>query len=95
MDPCSPKCFDLFVKEEKTILVVGTKRGRLEELQDPTIPYDQILKRAYLDSRKFAVVDATRHHEKSMDAYSSNALPPPPPLSVEMSPVRDKYEADA
>lgn len=31
--------FDLFVVED-SILVVGTKRGRDEELQDPTISYD-------------------------------------------------------
>lgn len=39
MPPYCPRLFDLFIEEE-TIPVVGIKRGRDEELQDPTIPYD-------------------------------------------------------
>lgn len=55
--PCSPRYFDLFVEDEKVVLAFGTKRARMEDVQDPFIQFDQAMRWASHDSRVSRVVD--------------------------------------
>lgn len=64
--------------------MVGNKRGKNQELQDPTIPYDQDLKKVSYESTVSEADDEERHNEIQMGAFSSHALPPPPPIPVEI-----------
>lgn len=50
MNLYGPRLFDLFAEEGK-VLVVRTKRERLKDLQDPTIPFDHASKRGAHESR--------------------------------------------
>lgn len=70
MHLCCSRQFDLFMKEE-LVPMVGTTRGRDDELQDPIILYDQALKKDTLDSRESAVVDVMTHYEIAAGASSS------------------------
>lgn len=54
--------FDLFVGEEM-VLEVGTNRAKIEDLQDPTISFDQDLKMATPGSRVSRENDVVQHDD--------------------------------
>lgn len=58
------------------MLVVGIKRGRDEKLQDPTILYDQALKKVTHESTVFVTDDMLIHNDEEAGVSSIHAPPP-------------------
>lgn len=64
--------------------MIRTKWGRLKDLQDPIIFYDQSFRRASHESFISRVYDEVRCYEIAIGASSISASPPPPPLYIEL-----------
>lgn len=92
--PHAPRHFDYYMEDEVKVLIVGSKRGHVGDLQDPYIPYDQALKRARHNSMYSAVVDWQRHATIASGASSSSVSPPPPSLPAYMPPFRDTHDTN-
>lgn len=73
-------------------LVSETKRGHIGDLQDPSIPYDQAIKKANHKSIESTIIEKQRHAEIVAGASSSSASPPPPPTPVDIPPSRDFHD---
>lgn len=73
--------FNLFIKED-FILIVGMKKGREEELQNPTMDFNQALKKATINSRVSQSMEDWIQADISTGASSSRV--PPLPLQGEI-----------
>lgn len=81
-----------FLAEEETVQEDETQKAKKEDLYNPTIPFDQDLKKATHNHRVSKVDDGVRWAKIMMGAPFSSATPPPPPLSIEIPPNRDEHE---
>lgn len=86
--------YDLFMDDD-VALIVGTKRGRKEELQDPTIDCQQAQKRASSDLVMSTSVDEWRHDKMAVGASFSHIPPPHPSVEQQHALVEGESNLDA
>lgn len=85
-----PRWFDL-LSEEETVLVLRTKRSRIEDLQDPSISFNQALKCDTHYSRDSTVDNEVRITEIAVGVSSSSASL----ASVKILPDGEKHDMNA
>lgn len=89
-----PRCFNLFTKNKESVLAIGTKNDRMEELQDLSILFDQAMRWTTHDSKESKEGNEVRRSEIAVGASSSHTKPPLPQL-IEIPLEGDEHDMDA